>query len=106
MVIITVEYIHNSIKKFIDELDIVTKASVLHALYELSILGNELAFPLSKYIGKKLFELRITKPMNVRIIYTFQNNRAWVLNIFKKKSNRIPKREIDLALQRIKMIID
>lgn len=106
MVAINVEYIHSSIKKFIDELDTETKASVFHALYELSILGNELTFPLSKYIGQKLFELRITKPMNVRIIYIFYNNQAWILNIFKKKSNKIPKREIELSLQRSRMLID
>ena len=104
MVSINVEYIHNNIKKFIDELDINTRASVVHALDELSILGNEITFPLSKYIGHRLFELRITKPMNVRIIYTFHNNQAWILNIFKKKSNKIPKKEIELALQRSKML--
>jgi phage-related protein len=106
MVSINVEYVHDNIKKFIDELDEITKASVLHALNELSILGNELKFPLSKYIGFKLFELRITKPMNVRILYTFYNNQTWILNIFKKKSQKIPKREIELALQRSKMLID
>jgi len=106
MVVINVEYIHGSIKKFIDELDSVTKASVFHALCELSTFGNELRFPLSKYIGFKLFELRITKPMNVRILYTFHNNQAWILNIFRKKSQKIPRREIELALQRIRMLVD
>ena len=106
MVAIDVEYIHSNIRKFIDELDVNTKASVFHALLQLSTLGNELTLPLSKYIGQKLFELRIAKPMNVRIIYTFRHNKAWVLNIFKKQSNKIPKKEIELALQRAKMLID
>jgi len=106
MVAINVEYIHSSIKKFIDNLDFETKASVMHALNELSAYGNDLTFPISRHIGQKFFELRITRPMNVRIIYTFHNNQAWVLNIFKKKSNKIPKREIELAFQRIKMLVD
>lgn len=106
MVAINVEYIHNSIKKFINELDINTKANVFHALNKLSIFGNELTLPLSKYIGFGLFELRITKPMNIRILYIFKNNQVWILNIFKKKSQKIPEREIKLAIQRSKMLID
>jgi len=106
MVAINVDYIHSSIKKFIDNLDSETKASVMHAIHELSVYGNDLTLPISKYIGQKLFELRITKPINVRIIYTFQNNQAWILNIFKKKSSKIPKREIELALQRGRMLVD
>ena len=106
MVSINVEYVHSNIKKFIDDLDIETKASVFHALYQLSDLGNELGLPLSKHIGHKLFELRVTKPIHLRMIYTFHNNQAWILNIFKKKSDKIPKREIEIALQRQKMLLD
>ena len=106
MVIINVEYIHGSIKKFIDELDTNTKGHIFNALQKLSVLGNELTYPLSMSIGQKLFELRINKLTNVRIVYIFHNNQAWILNIFKKKSNKIPKREIELSLQRAKMLID
>jgi phage-related protein len=42
----------------------------------------------------------------VRILYTFHNNQVWILNIFKKKSQKIPKREIELALQRSRMLLD
>jgi len=106
MVSINVKYINNSIDKFIDSLEKKSKASVLHALYELHYLGNELTLPLSKYIGQRMFELRITNPENIRIIYIFYKDQAWVLNIFKKKSNKIPKKEIELSLQRLKMFLD
>jgi phage-related protein len=106
MVAIDVQYIHNNIQKFIDDLDHDTSAHVMHALFELSRYGNELTTPLSKPIGHKLFELRILKPMHVRIIYVFHNNQAWVLHIFKKKTDKIPLRDIELAKQRYKLLFD
>ena len=103
---IEVQYIHKQIQKFIDELDNDTEAHVMHALVELSHYGNELTAPLSKPLGHKLFELRILKPMHVRIIYAFYNNQAWVLHIFKKKTDKIPLRDIELAKQRYKLLVD
>ncbi|MEK9181941.1 MAG: type II toxin-antitoxin system RelE/ParE family toxin [Patescibacteria group bacterium] len=104
MVKINVEYVSANIKKFITNLDINSNASVKHALYELYFMGNELTFPLSRSIGDKMFELRVTNPEHIRIIYAFYKNTAWILHVFKKKSNKIPQKEIELAKQRLKML--
>jgi phage-related protein len=104
MVSIQVFYINDSLIKFINNLDSTSQANILHAVNKLSIYGNELGLPLSKPIGHKIFELRIMNSVNIRILYTFKNNKAWILHIFKKKSFKIPKKEINLALQRMKLI--
>ncbi len=105
MVQIKVNYVGDFINKFIDTLDKRTRMSCHQALLELEISGNELTMPLSKYIGDGLFELRIKETANIRILYAFYNNSAWVLHIFKKKSDRIPQKDLDTARRRYRLLL-
>ena len=70
----------------------------------LSILGPNLSLPDSKHLQKDLDELRIRGKTQVRILYTFKNRRYILLHVFKKKANHTPKKEIDVALQRLTQI--
>ncbi len=101
-----INYIHNAIRKFIDELDLVTKANVAKALGLLEAHGHKISMPVSKPLGHGLFELRIKEIKNIRIIYCFYNNEVWILHIFDKKTNKIERRELELAMQRHKTLID
>jgi phage-related protein len=67
--------------------------------------GPYLRAPHSKKITDKLYELRIVGENSIRILYTFYNNKYYLLHAFKKKVNKIPKKEIKIALDRIKEII-
>ena len=101
-----INYIHHAIKKFIDELDLVTKASVVRAISLLEKFGNQISMPISKPLGGGLFELRIKEIQNIRIIYCFCKGEAWILHIFNKKTNRIENRDFYLAKQRHQLLVD
>ncbi len=67
--------------------------------------GNNLEMPFSKPIGRGLFELRVVGENHIRFIYTFHADRAWILHGFFKKSNKIPKMEIDYAHKQHKLLL-
>ncbi|MEI7810179.1 MAG: type II toxin-antitoxin system RelE/ParE family toxin [bacterium] len=99
-----VETIAGEIDKFILKLDPQTQAKVLRYLELLECYGNKLGMPYSKSLHGGLFELRIIGSKQVRIIYCFHKNKAYLVNAFIKKTNKIPKKEIDLALKRLKIL--
>jgi phage-related protein len=64
-----------------------------------------MASPFSKKIGNNLFELRVRGNNAIRLIYCFSKKRIVVLHAFKKKTNKIPQRELKTAVDRMKQII-
>lgn len=52
-----------------------------------------------KKLGKNLWELRAGK---IRLLFGLIENSAIVVNIFLKKSQKTPKKEIELAIKRLK----
>lgn len=93
-----------NIDKFIFRLDSQTQARVLRYIELLEKYGNRLAMPYSKSLKNGLFEMRIQGIKNIRIIYFFHQNTIYLLNIFTKKTNKIPKKEINLALKRYQIL--
>lgn len=92
------------VAEFLDSLDEMSRASVDTDLLELERLGTRAREPLSKPLGKGLFELRSKTPMgNVRILYFFLKGRIILLtNGFVKKTWAVPQDEIDIARRRMK----
>lgn len=91
----------NKLEEFIRVLEKPTIAKVLRTIDLLELFGNSLEMPHSKKIGKRLFELRIRGRQEVRIFYTFHNNTTLLLCGFVKKSERIPKKELDEAIHKL-----
>ncbi len=60
--------------------------------------------PHSKMVSYKLFELRIRGKKEVRIFYTFKNDYAFLLHSFVKKTQKIPARELNVAIRKLKSI--
>lgn len=96
--------ITNEIDKYIFKLDAENQARVLRVLDLLEKYENKLTLPYSKSLRGRLFELRIGGSKNIRIIYCFYENIIYLLNIFSKKTNKISKKEIDLAIKRFKIL--
>src|SRR3989344_2655339 len=93
------------IDKFLDSLEREMGSKVVQVLDILELCGNEIGMPYSKSLGDGLFELRISGKISIRIIYCFHENYAILLNAFTKKSDKIPKRELDLAKRRYDAIL-
>jgi len=95
----------SSLRKFYSTLDESTIAKVLNTVDWLERFGNNLGMPHSKKITKNLFELRTRGRPEVRILYTFKKSEAILLHGFIKKSQKIPRKEISISLNKL-IILD
>jgi len=90
-----------SVEKFIKSLDDQTKAKFLHLYDLLHSYGPRLTFPHTKFISKNIFELRIRGKTEVRIFYTNLRGIYILLHAFKKKTQKIPIKELHIAQRRL-----
>ncbi len=94
----------DSVNKFIKSLNKPTIAKTTRTIELLEFFGSKLTMPYSKKIGDNLFELRIRGAQEVRILFTFKNNKAILIHGFIKKDRKIPKRHIDKAFKILRSI--
>jgi len=92
------------LEKFIESLEKPTIAKVLRTIDLLEKFGQNLESPHSKKISVRLYELRIRGAQEVRIFYTFHKSRIFLLHGFIKKSRKIPPKEIQAALEKLKKL--
>jgi hypothetical protein len=78
------------VTKFINDQDLQTSARIQKMLETLEMEGYKIEMPYSKQIGNNMYELRIKGKKQVRLIYTFKNNKALVFYGFIKKTQKIP----------------
>lgn len=93
------------VEDFIKEQDEATYAKVLQSIKLLANSGPFLKPPYIKKLQDKLYELRISGKVAIRIFYTIANNEHYLLHAFKKKSKKTPLKELKVALDRMKEII-
>ena len=77
------------------------QAKLFRMLELLELKGNELREPYSKYLTDGIFELRVKQGSDIsRVLYFFVVGRKIILtNGFRKKTQKTPQTEIDLALK-------
>lgn len=92
------------IKDFIDSLPLKAKARAFKTLELLESYGIQMGEPHVKHVGKKLWELRVKAQEGIfRFFFTVRQNRIIILlHGFQKKTEKTPKRELDVALKRMK----
>lgn len=88
------------VKEFIEKLGKKTYARVLKSITLLSSFGPFVKMPYSKKIAPGLYELRIKGIESIRILYVQVNQIYYLTHAFKKKTDKIPRREIKTALDR------
>jgi phage-related protein len=93
------------VRDFIDGLEKITQAKVAKYIELLINYGPYLRPPYIKKMQNKLYELRIPGKIAVRIFYAVYDNEYYLLHAFKKKSNKTPRNELKIALDRLKEII-
>lgn len=72
------------------------------ALLEVLETEGQLEIPEAKKITKNLFEIRIQYSGQYRGLYAYiKNNKIVILHCFKKKTQRIPLKDIKIAKQRL-----
>jgi len=93
------------VKDFIQQQDETIYVKILLSIKLLKDNGPFLKPPYIKKLQDKLYELRISEKTTIRIFYTVHNNEYHLLHAFKKKSQKIPLRELKLAIDRMNEII-
>lgn len=95
----------SKVEDFLLKLPISVRAKISSDIVMLREHGPFLRQPYSKKIAKNLFELRIKGKDSTRILYTFLKNKIYLVHAFRKKSQKTPRKEIKVALDRFKMLI-
>lgn len=92
------------IQEFIDNLEEIQKSKVYNSLELLAEFGPMLRMPhTKKVIGTPLWELRVLGQASTRFFYVAIAQQTFlILHGFKKKKQKTPKKEIDIALVRLK----
>lgn len=91
----------NLIESFIVKQEQSTKAKIARMILTLGQYGPNLGMPYGKKIDKDIWELRISGKDAIRVFYTVRKDEIILLHIFKKKTEKIPKNEIELARRRL-----
>lgn len=94
-----INYYNETVKQFIDSLELDSKKQVVKNLELLEEYGYKIGLPHSKSLGNGLFELRCIGS-GVRFIYIFNNGKVVILNGFTKKTNKIARKAMDVAKKR------
>ena len=97
---------YSSIQKLVLTLDRVTQAKVARLVSALSEKGVVLGMPFSRVLGNGLYELRIVCKQNVRVLYAQHGGKIYLLHAIIKKSQKLPKKDLELALDRLRALQD
>ena len=95
-------------KKFIDSLSARTQQKYFAVIGMLEKYGKTLPEPHAKFLGNDIYELRFKgQEGHVRVLHFFyHDNKIILTNGFIKKTNRTPKKEIELAKKRRELYIN
>lgn len=97
-------FFNSKIKDNLYSLDKTPLDKCLRLIDLLKMFGNKLNMPYSKKISHNLYELRIRGQQEIRIFYCFHQNQAVILHFFVKKSQKTPRKEMEIALSRIAIL--
>ena len=98
-------FFNSRAQKFFESLDMAVRPRTSKTFGLLEYYGNKLGMPHSKALGGGLFELRVVGTVNIRFIYAFWEDKAWVLHGFAKKTRNTPKQDIDYAKTQLKLLL-
>lgn len=90
---------------FLGDLDVSTHAKAIKMIELLQIHGPSLPQPYSKKLLSGIYELRTSGQVAARILYTQHLGIYYLLHAFKKKTNKTPAKEIQIAIDRKSKLI-
>ena len=87
------------VREYLDGIDVKMRAKILWTIGLLETNGNTLGMPYSEPLTDGIFELRIKQGSDIsRVLYFFCIGKRIILTHgFTKKTNKVPKSEIETA---------
>ena len=105
-----IEFFNDKVKKDTLSFPKGILANLLHILDIIQELGPDIGLPYTKALGNGLFEIRAKGQEGIgRVIFCYsvkERNEIVILHSFIKKTNKIPKKELEIALKRKKELED
>lgn len=92
------------VKEFLDSLNSRQAANIIEAMELLKNFGFQLKEPYIKFVGDKLYELRVKDPDGIyRVLYFAASGKRFVMvHGFIKKTQKLPAKELAKAKKRMK----
>ena len=95
------KFVKNDTYDFLKSLDDDLVAKVFGLLEILDELGVHSGPPKLKKIYKEIYELKIIGKISIRVLCSFLEGDIYILHAFVKKSQKIPKKELEKAIHRL-----
>ena len=89
------------IDDYISTLSTDTKGKIFKSLDLVEDFGPMIGMPHVKKIEKQIYELRTRGQEEIRLLFTCSKQKIFFLHIFKKKTQKIPGRELNVARKRL-----
>ncbi|MBI3291685.1 MAG: type II toxin-antitoxin system RelE/ParE family toxin [Elusimicrobia bacterium] len=88
-------------REFVDGLDLAAQRKFFFKRQLLEEFGPRLPEPHAKQLGEGIYELRFPgQDADFRMLYFFDGHHAIFTHGFKKQTQKVPRHEIELAIQR------
>lgn len=89
------------VQKFIASLSKNTHSKISRAINVLEAYGPDIGMPRARRMSNNLWELRIKGLENIRFFYCAKNESVILLHGFKKKTQKTPAKELEIAKKRL-----
>ena len=91
------------VEDFLDQLPLADRARIVQTVGLLEEFGLQIGTPYVKHLQDKLWELRVPVGRNAyRVIYMAYTGRRFILlHAFLKKTQKTPKKELEIAERRL-----
>ncbi len=94
------------VEEFIDGIEGTAQRKFIYKRSLLEGLGPRLPEPHAKSLGGGVFELRFSgRDSDFRVLYFFDGDKVIFTNAFKKKTQKAPRNEIELAVNRRRLYL-
>lgn len=90
-----IRFLFSKTYDFLMKLDDFSVSKISKSLGLLESYGHTIEYPHTKSVGRGVFELRVLSCQHIRIFFVYKHNEAVVLHAIIKKSQKIPKKELD-----------
>ena len=103
-----IEYYNQSVKEDAQFLPISIKAKFVAIIDKMREHGPDLGLPFTKAMRKGLFEIRAKGKEGIGrgMFCIMKNNKIIILNVFIKKTQATPEKELTLAIKRQKEVMN
>lgn len=92
------------VKEFLNSLEPSAFGKVSNLIDVLKTYGPYLKMPYAKQLNRKIHELRAGGKERIRILYSITKSGIYILHAFKKKTQKTPPKEIEIAEKRLRRL--